>query len=159
MKFLVTKIGLEKIKQDIDNLKNVQRPAIIEKIESAREHGDLKENAEYHAAKEKQAMVESQIANLESKLSQAEVIDISSLSGSKVKFGATVKLQNIDTEQVLSYTILSEYEANAELGLISVNSPIAKELIGRNVGDEIEVITPKGEVYYEIMQVDFNYKQ
>ena len=153
--FLITKEGFEKLKLEINDLKNIQRPETIKAIASAREHGDLKENAEYHAAKDRQALMEAQIADLEDKSARAKVIDISSLSGSKVHFGATVKLENIDTEKIVSYKIVSEYEADIDLGLISNTSPVARALLNKEVGDEVEIKTPGGEVSYEIINVDF----
>ncbi len=154
-KFQITKQGYEKLKAEIDNLKNVERPNIIKQIAAARELGDLRENAEYHSAKDKQGFIEAQIADLEDKFSRAEVIDISQLSGDKIKFGATVKLENLDNEKIVSYKIVSEFEANIDDGLISAVSPVARALFGKEVGDEVEIKTPGGVINYEVLEVNF----
>lgn len=154
-KFQITKEGYEKLKAEIDNLKSVERPKIINAIATARELGDLKENAEYHTAKDKQGFIEAQIADLESKFSRAEVIDISKLSGTKVQFGATVKLENLDNGKMVTYKIVSEFEANIDEGLISAISPVARFLIGKESGDEVEIKTPGGVSNYEIIDVKF----
>lgn len=155
-KIAVTKIGLEKLEAELKNLKSVERPAVIEAIAEARAHGDLKENAEYAAAKEKQSFIEGRIELLESVVSRAEVIDIAKLAGStKVVFGATVKLVDEDTEEEKQYQIVSEYEANLEEGRISNTSPIAKALIGKEEGDSVVVIAPSGKKHYEILEVEF----
>jgi transcription elongation factor GreA len=153
-KFLITKGGFEKLKAEITNLKNVERPKIIQAVATARELGDLKENAEYHAAREKQGMIEALIVNLEDKLSRAEVVDISKLSGDVVRFGATVKLES-ENGKIVSYKIVSEYEANIDLGLISNTSPVARALMGKEVGDDVEIKTPGGTINYEILEVGF----
>ncbi len=154
-KFQITKQGYERLKAEIDNLKNVERPNIIKQIASARELGDLRENAEYHSAKDKQGFIEAQIADLEDKFSRAEVIDISQLSGDKIKFGATVKLENLDNEKIVSYKIVSEFEANIDEGMISVISPVARALLGKEIGDEVEIRTPGGVINYEVLEVKF----
>ncbi len=154
-KFQITKQGYERLKSEIDNFKNVERPRIISQIATAREHGDLKENAEYHSAREKQSFVEAQILDLEDKFVRAEVVDISELSGAKIHFGATVKLENLDSEKVVSYKIVSDFEANIDDGLISVISPVARALIGKEIGDEVEIKTPGGVINYEILEVKF----
>jgi transcription elongation factor GreA len=153
--FFITIEGLEKLRNELFDLKNVQRPAIIEAVAEAREHGDLKENAEYHAAREKQGMIEATISDYEDKLSRAKAIDISTLSGSTVRFGAKVTLENLDNEKIVKYQIVSEYEANIEDGLISDRSPVAKALLGKEQGDDIEIQTPGGIVDYEILEVKF----
>ena len=154
-KVLITKKGVEKLRAEIEDLKNVQRPKIIELIAAARELGDLKENADYHASKDKQGVIEATIVNLEDKLARAEVIDVSSLSGDIVRFGATVELENLDNEENVKYTIVSEYEADIDSGLISVSSPVARSLIGKEVGDDVEIRTPGGVISYEILKVSF----
>lgn len=154
-KFQITTEGYAKLKSDLENLKNVQRPAIITAIATAREHGDLKENAEYHSAREKQSFVEAMIADYEDKFARAEVIDISKLSGSKILFGAIVKLENLDNEKKVTYKIVSEFEANIDEGLISSVSPVARALIGKEVGDQVEIKTPGGVINYEILEVKF----
>lgn len=154
-KILITKEGFIKLKSEIENLKNVERPKVIKAIEVARELGDLKENAEYHASREKQGMIEAMIANLEDQFVRAEVVDITILSGNLVRFGATVKLENSDNNKTVSYKIVSEYEANIDNGLISNTSPVARALIGKEVGDEVEIKTPGGETSYEILEIKF----
>jgi transcription elongation factor GreA len=154
-KFLITKEGYNKLKAEVENLKNVERPNIIQAVATARELGDLKENAEYHASRDKQGMIEATIANLEDKLARAEVIDIKALSGDIVRFGATVKLENSDNNKVVNYKIVSEYEADIDNGLISNTSPVSKALMGKKVGDDIEIITPGGVVDYEILEIYF----
>ncbi len=155
-KFPITKKGHAKLMEEIKFLKHTERPAIIEAIASAREFGDLSENAEYHAAREKQSMVEGKIQDLEDKVARAEVIDISKLSGSTIKFGATVKLIDEDAEEEVTYKIVGEYEANLARKMISISSPIAKALIGKAANDMIEVITPKGSKAYEVLEVSYN---
>ena len=155
MEFQITKQGYEKLKTEVENLKNVERPKIIKQIADAREHGDLKENAEYHSAKDKQGFIEAQLADLEDKFLRAEIIDVSKLSGSKVRFGATVKLENMDNEKQVTYKIVSDYEANIDDGLISSISPVARALIGKEVGDEVEIQTPGGVINYEILEIKF----
>jgi len=152
-KFLITETGYKKLKETLLNLKNNERPKIIQQIATARELGDLRENAEYHSAKEKQGFIEAQIADYEDKLNRAETVYITKLSGSKVVFGATVVLDNGKKE--ISYQIVSDFEANLDLGLISNNSPVAKALLGKEVGDEIEINTPGGVVFYEILAIKF----
>lgn len=152
-KFLITETGYKKLKETLLNLKNHERPKIIQQIATARELGDLRENAEYHSAKEKQGFIEAQIADYEDKLNRSETVYISKLSGNKVVFGATVVLDNGKKE--ISYQIVSDFEANLDLGLISNNSPVAKALLGKEVGDEIEINTPGGVVFYEILAIKF----
>jgi transcription elongation factor GreA len=154
-KFLITKEGFDKLKNEIEHLKNVERPAIIKAIEAARELGDLKENAEYHSSREKQGMIEATIANLEDKFARAQLVDLSKLSGDTVRFGAKVKLENSDDNKMVSYKIVSEYEADIDQGLISNTSPVARALLGKELGDEVEIKTPGGITTYEILEVKF----
>jgi transcription elongation factor GreA len=154
-KFQITKQGYDRLKSELDRLKNIERPKIINAIAAARELGDLKENAEYHSAKDKQGFIEAQINDYEDKMSRVEVIDISKLSGNKVRFGATVELEDIDSGKKVSYKIVSDFEANIDEGLISNISPVARFLIGKEVGDEVEVTTPGGVINYEILEIKF----
>jgi transcription elongation factor GreA len=147
--------GYKHLEAELHRLKSVERPRIIQAISEARSHGDLSENAEYHAAKEAQGMNEAKVAELEDKLSRAEVIDPSTLSGNTVKFGATVTLVDEDTDEKVKYQIVGELEANVREGKISIGSPIARALIGKSKGDSAEVTTPKGTRSYEIMNVEF----
>ena len=146
--------GLEKIKLELDNLKKIERPQIIQAISVAREHGDLKENAEYHAAKEKQAFIEGRITELEDVTSRAEVIDLTRLSGKTVTFGTKVNILDEESDQETNYQIVGPYEANLEEGLISVASPIAKALIGKEEGMSVSVTTPSGTKNYEILSIE-----
>jgi len=140
---------------EVKRLKTVERPKIIKAIAEAREHGDLSENAEYHAAKEQQGMNEARVAELEDRLSRAEVIDVSRLSGGSVKFGAKVTLIDEDTEAKVAYQIVGEYEADTKEGKISRKSPMDRALIGKSKGDSVEVATPGGGKSYEIVRVRF----
>jgi transcription elongation factor GreA len=153
-KIPLTRAGFDKIDAELKHLKSVERPTIIQAISEAREHGDLSENAEYHSAKEKQSFIEGRIKELESVISLAEVIDPSKLSGS-IKFGATVKLVDEDTDEEKTYQIVGEYEADIEKGRLNMKSPLARALIGKTVGDSIEVRTPGGERAYEVLSVSF----
>ncbi|HEX8263425.1 MAG TPA: transcription elongation factor GreA [Allosphingosinicella sp.] len=146
--------GYEKLQTEVRHLKMVERPSVIEAIEVARGHGDLSENAEYHAAKERQGQVEAQIADIEDRLSRAMVIDPTTLSGDKVVFGATVHLIDEDDKPV-TYQIVGQTEADARVGRISYNSPLGRALIGRTIGEEVEVTTPSGDRYYSIEKVEF----
>jgi transcription elongation factor GreA len=146
--------GHRKLSDDVRHLKTIERPAVIDAIEAARAHGDLSENAEYHAAKERQGQIEANIADIEDRLSRAMVIDPATLSGDKVVFGATVTLIDEDDKKV-RYQLVGEVEADAKVGRISYNSPLGRALIGREVGDEVEVSTPSGDRYYEIAKVEF----
>jgi transcription elongation factor GreA len=146
--------GYEKLQTEVRHLKTVERPSVIEAIEVARGHGDLSENAEYHAAKERQGQVEAQIADIEDRLSRAMVIDPTTLSGDKVVFGATVHLIDED-EKPVTYQIVGQTEADARIGRISYNSPLGRALIGRTIGEEVEVTTPSGDRYYSIEKVEF----
>ncbi len=146
--------GYERLTNDVRQLKTVERHAIIEAIEEARGHGDLSENAEYHAAKERQGHVEAQIADMEDRLSRALVIDPKTLSGDKVIFGATVRLKDEDGK-LITYQVVGQTEADAKIGRISYSSPLGRALIGRKVGDEVEVSAPSGDKYYVIKKVEF----
>lgn len=152
----ITSEGFERLKEEIQHLKMVERPAIIQQIAAAREHGDLSENAEYHAAREKQSFIEGRIAELEDQSARAEVIDVAKLSGDTVKFGAQVTLVDDDTEEEVTYRIVGVYEADMKKKLISISSPLARALIGKRVGDIVEVNTPRGGKGYEI--TGFSYK-
>jgi transcription elongation factor GreA len=154
-KIPMTPEGNGRLKEELKNLKEVERPKISREIGVAREHGDLSENAEYHAAKERQGWIEARIKDLEDKLSRAEIIDPTKLSGSKVAFGATVKLSNIETEEETVYRLVGADEANLDQGSISITSPLARALIGREVGDEVKVRMPAGERLYEILEVEY----
>ena len=145
--------GYRQIEEDVKRLK-LERPEIIDMIEEARAHGDLSENAEYHAAKERQGQVEAMIAELEDRLTRALVIDPTTLSGDKVVFGATVTLLDEDDKKV-KYQLVGQTEADAKVGRISYNSPLGRALIGRQVGEEVEVSTPSGDRYYEIKKIEF----
>ena len=146
--------GHRKLSDQVRQLKQIERPAVVEAIETARAHGDLSENAEYHAAKERQGHIEATIADIEDQLSRAMVIDPTTLSGNKVVFGATVTLVDEESKTV-RYQLVGQVEADAKVGRISYNSPLGRALIGREVGDEVEVSTPSGDRYYEITKVEF----
>ncbi len=151
----MTVIGAEKLRQELNQLKNVERPRIINAIAEARAHGDLKENAEYHAAREQQSFVEGRIQEIESKLSTAQVIDVTQIENTdKVIFGTTVSLLNVKTEETMTYKIVGEDEADVKQKMISVTSPIARAIIGKFVGDVVEVQTPEGALSYEIVEVE-----
>ena len=151
----MTAEGYRVLDDQLKQLKSVERPSVISAISEAREHGDLSENAEYHAAKERQGWIEGQIAEIEDKLSRAQVIDVSKLSGDTVKFGATVTVVDEDTEEEGSYQIVGEHEADVKAGKISIASPIARALISKSVGDSVEVNTPGGVKAYEILKVEW----
>ena len=154
-KIPMTARGQTMLMEELKQRQSVERPAIIAAIAEARSHGDLSENAEYHAAKEQQSLNEGRIAELEDLLSRAEVIDISKLSGKNVKFGATVTLVDEDTEEEKTYQIVGDQEADVKSGKISISSPIARELIGKTAGDTVEVSAPGGSRSYEILKVKF----
>jgi transcription elongation factor GreA len=147
--------GYQALEEEINHLKSVERPSIIRMIAEARAHGDLSENAEYHAAKERQAFVEGRVIELEDKLGRADVIDVSKLSGNTVKFGATVTLVDEDTDEKRRYQLVGDLEADAKKGRISISSPIARALIGKAKGDNVEVTAPGGARSYEILKVEF----
>jgi len=151
----ITPEGYAKLRDELHNLKSVERPKIIQAIATAREHGDLSENAEYHAAREKQSFIEGRVKELEQKLALAEVIDPTKLSGAKVAFGAFVKLSNLTTDEEVQYRILGADEADLAQGTISVTSLLARSLLGKEVGDEVKVRMPGGDRMYEILEVSF----
>ncbi len=153
-KILVTRAGITALESELKNLKSVERPAVIKAIAEAREHGDLSENAEYHAAREKQSFIEGRVKELEAIISRAEVIDTSKLSGA-IKFGATVELVDEDTDEEKTYQIVGEPEADIEHGKLNIASPLARALIGKEEGDSVEVRTPGGERSYEVLSVTF----
>jgi transcription elongation factor GreA len=151
----ITPEGAAKLREELIHLRSVERPAVIQAIAVAREHGDLKENAEYHAARDKQSFIEGRVKDIEQKLALAEVIDPSKLAGDHVAFGATVKLSNVDTGEEVTYRILGADEADLAKGTISVTSPIARQLIGKQVGDEVKMRMPGGERTYEVLDISF----
>ena len=151
----MTPEGAAKLREELNQLRSVERPAIIQAIAVAREHGDLSENAEYHAARERQSFVEGRVKELENKLARVEVIDPSKLAGDRVAFGATVTLSNIDTGEEVKYRILGADEADLAKGSIGITSPLARSLIGKRVGDEVKVRMPGGERTYEVLDITF----
>lgn len=151
----ITASGLRRLKEELKHLQGVERLKISKEIEVARGHGDLRENAEYHAAKEKQSHIEGRILNLNDWIARAEVIDVSKLSGDKVVFGATVKLLDVETDKEVTYTLVGELEADIKRRLISVTSPLARGLIGKAVGDLVTVQSPGGAREYEVVEVLF----
>jgi len=151
----MTASGYKALEDEINQLKSVDRHEIIKAIAEARAHGDLSENAEYHAAKERQSFIEGRVLELEDMLGRAEVIDVSKLSGSTVKFGATVTLVDEDTDEKKKYQLVGDHESDAKKGRISISSPIARALIGKAKGDSVEVAAPGGARSYEILKVEF----
>ena len=152
----LTVTGAEKLRKELTELKSVVRPRIIAAIAEAREHGDLKENAEYHAAREQQSFTEGRIADVEAKLSNAQIIDVTTLdAGGKVVFGATVELENVNTEEIVTYQIVGDDEADIKQGRISISSPIARALIGKESEDVVTVNAPGGDIDYEILGVKY----
>ena len=151
----MTAEGYSRLEEELRHLKSVERPAVIRAISEARDHGDISENAEYHAARERQSFIEGRVAELEDKIARAEVIDVSKLSGKEIKFGATVTLLDEDTDEKASYQIVGQDEADIAARRLSVTSPLARALIGKHVGDTIEVTTPGGSKSYEITKVAF----
>ncbi len=151
----MTERGYALLQDELKRLKAVERPAIINALEEARSHGDLSENAEYHAAKERQAFIEGRLMELEDKVSRAQVIDPGSLSGNVVRFGATVTLADEDTDEESTYQIVGEDEGDIQNGLLSLTSPLARAMIGKETGDSIEVTAPGGSRAYEIMKVKY----
>ena len=154
-KFPMTREGFDKLKSELDELKQKQRPQVIKAISEAREHGDLSENAEYHAARERQSFIEGRIVELENKITRAEVIDPSKLDNSKVTFGATVVLTDLETDKKNTYKIVGADEADIEQNLISISAPLCKAMINKSVGDVFEVQTPKGLKEYQVNSIDF----
>ena len=151
----ITRQGLARMEEELKHLKSVTRPEVIRAISQAREHGDLSENAEYHAARERQSFIEGRLAELEDRIARSEVIDPSTLSGKTVKFGATVTIVDEDTEEKLTYQLVGEVEADVKAGRLAINSPLARALIGKSVGDSVDVVTPNGDKMYEILKVKF----
>ncbi|PHY17245.1 transcription elongation factor GreA [Caulobacter sp. BP25] len=147
--------GYQTLDEELKRLKTIERPSVIAAIAEARSHGDLSENAEYHAAKERQGWIEGQIAEIEDKIARAQVIDVSKLSGKQVKFGATVSVVDEDTEDEARYQIVGEHEADVKSGRISVSSPLSRAMIGKEVGEVVEVNTPGGVKAYEITKVEW----
>ncbi len=147
--------GYQALDDELRRLKTQERPSVIAAISEARSHGDLSENAEYHAAKERQGWIEGRIAEIEDKISRAQVIDVSKLSGAQVKFGATVTVVDEDTEEEARYQIVGEHEADVKRGKVSITSPIARAMIGKEMGDVVEVNTPGGVKAYEILKVEW----
>ncbi len=151
----ITPEGYNRLRDELNNLRSVERPKVIQMIATAREHGDLKENAEYHAARDKQSFIEGRVKDLENKLALAEVIDPSKLAGARVAFGARVKLSNTQTDEEVVYRILGADESDLAQGTISVTSPLARSLLGKEAGDEVKMRMPGGERLYEILEVSF----
>lgn len=152
----MTREGLLSLEDERRRLKNEERPAIIKAIAEAREHGDLSENAEYHAARERQSFIEGRLAELEGIISRADVIDTSKLSGETVRFGATVMVVDEDTDEEITYKIVGSHEADIDAGRLSITAPLARALIGKTIGDSVAVITPGGDKSYEICDVRFD---
>ena len=149
----ITLAGFNQLQEEIKVLKTVDRPAVIQAIATARDHGDLKENAEYHAARERQSFIEGRVMDLEDKLSRVDVIDPTKMTGNVIKFGATVQVVDEDTEKEHVYQIVGEYESNFEKGKLAFTAPLSRALIGKTVGDSVEVSTPKGAKAYEVVKV------
>ncbi|MGB5444144.1 MAG: transcription elongation factor GreA [Psychromonas sp.] len=156
VQYPMTVNGAGKLRAELENLKTVTRPEIVKAIAEAREHGDLKENAEYHAAREQQGFCEGRIQDIEAKLSNAQIIDITKINNNgKVIFGSTVTIVNVDTDEEVTYKIVGDDEANIKVNMISVSSPIARGLIGKMLDDEISIVTPGGTIDYEIIKVSY----
>jgi len=151
----MTASGYSRLQEELKHLKSVERPTVIRAIAEAREHGDLSENAEYQAARERQSFIEGRVIELEDRISRAEVIDVSALSGDSVKFGATVKLADEDTDEEATYQIVGQDESDIKAGRLSVTAPLARGLIGKTVGEVVEVTTPNGSKSYEVMDIQF----
>ncbi len=147
--------GFTDLEAELKRLKTKERPDVIKAIAAAREHGDLSENAEYHAARERQAFIEGRVSDLEDLMSRAEVIDVSAIKGKVIKFGATVKVADEDTDDEATYQIVGEHEADIKSGRLSITSPLARAMIGKTVGDSVEVTTPGGTKSYEILTVRY----
>ena len=155
-KIPMTPVGFQRLQEELRSLKTDQRPAVIRAIAEAREHGDISENAEYHAAKERQAFIEGRIGEIEDKIGRAEVIDPAKVTGKTVKFGAKVKVIDEDSSQQVAYQIVGTDEADIAQGLLSITSPLARALIGKAAGDQVEVNAPNGMRYYEIVSVKYS---
>ncbi|MBW8880245.1 MAG: transcription elongation factor GreA [Asticcacaulis sp.] len=151
----MTVAGYKALDDELKRLKSIERPSVIAAISEARSHGDLSENAEYHAAKERQGWIEGQIAEIEDKISRAQVIDVSKLSGQQIKFGATVTVVDEDTDEEGRYQVVGDHEADVKSGKISLSSPLSRAMIGKEVGDVVEVVTPGGVKAYEILKVEW----
>ena len=151
----MTQSGYQTLVDEVRRLKTVERPSVVKAIEEARSHGDLSENAEYHAARERQSFIEGRVLELEDKISRAEIIDVSKLSGSSIKFGAKVTLADEETDEEQTFQIVGEDEADIKSGRLSVTSPLARALIGKGQGDSVEVATPRGAKSYEVVTVAF----
>ena len=151
----LTKTGFEMLSEELHDLKTVQRPNVIQAIAEAREHGDLSENAEYHAAREQQSFIEGRIQELEAVTGRAQVIDPTTLSGDTVKFGATVTIVDEETDEEETYQIVGDYESDMESGKLSMSAPVSRALIGKSEGDSVTVRTPKGATDYEILNVEY----
>ena len=154
-KIPITLAGFEQLQEEIRLLKTIDRPAVIQAIAEARDHGDLSENAEYHAARERQSFIEGRISELEDKLSRVDVIDPAKMSGNIIKFGATVHVVDETSEDEFTYQIVGEYEANFEKGKLAFTAPLSRALIGKTIGDTVEVSTPKGAKAYEVLKVAY----
>ena len=154
-RFPMSADGLNRLQDELRQLKTEERPAIIRAIAEAREHGDLSENAEYHAARERQSFVEGRVMELEDKISRAEVIDVSKLSADTVKFGATVTMVDEDTEEEVTYQLVGDVEADVKQGRLAISAPLARALIGKEVGDSVELSTPAAEKSYEILTIKY----
>ncbi len=151
----MTSAGYQRLEAELKNLKSVERPAVIADIAEARSHGDLSENAEYHAAREKQSFIEGRIMDLEDKVSRAEVIDTTKLSGKVIRFGAFVHVLDEETNQEQKFQIVGEYEADIEKGRLATNAPLPRALLGKTIGDSVEVKAPKGSKNYEVLDVEY----
>ncbi len=151
----MTSYGYERLCEELKKLKEIERPNIIKEIDIARSYGDLKENAEYHAAKDKQLFIEARIAELSEMLANAQVIDPSTLAHDRVSFGSTVKILNLASNKEMTYTIVGGFESDPNLGLISIGSPIAKSLLGKEEGDEVSIVLPSGESDFEILEISY----
>lgn len=154
-KIPMTRKGFDRLNEELRHLKAVERPSIIKAIADAREHGDLSENAEYHAARERQGFIEGRISELEDKVSRAEIIDPAKISGDEIKFGASVTLHDEDTDEVVEYQIVGSDESDIKNGLLSITAPLARALIGKKIKDAIEVTTPSGSKAYTVKKVEF----
>lgn len=151
----MTEYGYKRLCLELKKLKEIERPNVVKEIDTARSYGDLKENAEYHAAREKQAFIESRIAELSKILANAKIVDPSSYSHNKVSFGSSVRMLDLDSQKEVKYTIVGSYESDPNKGYISFNSPIAKSILGKEVGDEINMILPRGESDFEILSIEY----